>query len=77
MKALSNDDKIRIVDQLVEPFFKKLSPDVIASCIASTLKAYLNSPALDNDEAEIKASIVLATGLTMDFLNQLMIWYED
>lgn len=77
MKVLSNDDKIRVVDQLVEPFFKKLSPDVIASCIASTLKVYLNSPDFNSDEAEIKASVVLSTGLTMDFLNQLMIWYED
>lgn len=77
MKALSNDDKIRIVDQVVEPLINKLAPDVIASCITSTLKTYLNSPALDNDEAEVRASVVLSAGLTLDFLNQLMIWYED
>lgn len=77
MKTLSTDNKIRIIDQVVEPLIGRLSPDVIASCIASTLKVYLNSPDFNSDEAEIKASVVLSTGLTMDFLNQLMIWYED
>lgn len=77
MKALSNEDKLQVMNRVIEPFINKLSPDVVASCITSMLKGYLNSPAINNDEVEIRASVVLSAGLTMDMLNQLMIWYED
>ena len=43
MKTLSNDEKLRIMNEGIEPFMRKLSPDVIASCIASTLRVYMNS----------------------------------
>lgn len=77
MKTLSNVEKLQVMDRVVESFINKLSPDVVANCIASMLKSYLNNPVFDNDEAEIRASVVLSAGLTMDMLNQLMIWYED
>lgn len=77
MKTLSNNEKIRIMNEGIEPFMRKLSPDVIASCIASTLRVYMNSSEYTKDEPETRSSIVLSTGLTMDLLNYLMLWYED
>ena len=77
MKTLSNDEKLRIINEGIEPFMKKLSPDVIASCIASTLRVYMNSLEYTKDEVEMRSSVVLSTGLTMDLLNYLMLWYED
>ena len=67
MKTLSNDEKIRIMNEGIEPFMRKLSPDVIASCIASTLRVYMNSSEYINDGVEMKASVVLSTGLTKLF----------
>ena len=77
MNTLSNDEKLRIMNEGIEPFMRKLSPDVIASCFASTLSVYMNSSEYTNDEPETRASVVLSTGLTMDLLNYLMLWYED
>lgn len=77
MKTLSNDEKLRIMNEGIEPFVRKLSPDVIANCIASTLRVYMNSSEYTNDDVEMKSSVVLSTGLTMDLLNYLMLWYED
>ena len=77
MKTLSNDEKLRIMNEGIEPFMKKLSPDVISSCIASALRVYMNSSEYTNEGVEMRASVVLSTGLTMDLLNYLMLWYED
>ena len=77
MKTLSNDEKLQIMNEGIEPFMRKLSPDVIAGCIASTLRVYMNSPEYTKDEVEMRSSVVLSTGLTMDLLNYLMLWYED
>lgn len=56
MKALNNEEKIRFMNNIIEPFVNNLSPDVVAGCIASMLKSYLNSA--DADNAEIRANVI-------------------
>ena len=63
MKTLSNDEKIRIMNEGIEPFMRKLSPDVIASCIASTLRVYMNSSEYTNDEDDTSSHIYLIIGI--------------
>lgn len=50
MKVPTNEDKLQIMNNIVEPFIKDLSPDAIASCIQSILKEYRNSDAAINDK---------------------------
>ena len=77
MKTLSDKDKLQIMNNVVEPLIKSLSPDTTASCIASTLKAYLNSGDAVNDEPEIKANTIYASGIAIKLFDYLMLRYED
>lgn len=75
MKALNNEEKIRFMNNIIEPFVNNLSPDVVAGCIASMLKSYLNSA--DADNAEIRANVIYSTGIAVKLFDYLMSWYED
>ena len=77
MKALTNEDKLQIMNNVVEQFIKDLSPDVIASCIQSMLKEYLNSDTAINEEPEIRANTIFAAGIAIKLFDYFMYWYED
>lgn len=77
MKTLSNEDKLQIMNNVIEPLIKDLSPDVIANCIAATLKVYLNSNDAINDEDEIRDNTIYSSGITVRLFDLLGQWYED
>ena len=77
MKTLTNEDKLEIMNDIVEPLIKYLSPDVTASCIQSMLKEYLNSDAAINQEPEMRASTIFAAGIAIILFDDLRSRYED
>ena len=77
MKKLSNEDKLQIMDNAIEPLIKGLSPDVIANCITATLKAYLNSDDAIDDEDEMRDNTIYSSAIAVRLFNLLYQWYED
>ena len=76
MKVLTDEDKLQIMNDVVEPLIKEISPDVTASCTSSMLRTYLNSEDYAKDEPEIKASIIYSAGAVIRLYNLLATWYE-
>lgn len=76
MKTLSDKDKLQIMNNVVEPLIKEISPDVIASCTSSMLRTYLNSEDYTNDQPEIQASMIYSAGSVVRLYNLLATWYE-
>ena len=77
MKQLDNIDKLRIVENVIEPALKALDTGVALSCMDSFLKAYVESDDFINDEPDARVAMIHSMGIIMRMIDLLESNYED
>lgn len=77
MKALTEEQQINLMQNVIEPAFNRISPESMITSITLALKEYMNSPTFDKDDNEARTYMISGIGAVIDMLNDIQTWYED
>lgn len=77
MKALTEEQQINLMQNVIEPTFNRISPDSMITSITLALKEYMNSPTFDKDDNEARTYMISGISTVIDMLNDIQTWYED
>lgn len=77
MKQLDNIDKLRIVENVIEPALKALDTGVVLGSMDMFLKAYVDSDYFINDEPDARVAMIHSMGIIMRMIDLLESNYED
>ncbi len=77
MKALTEEQQSNLMQNVIEPAFKRISPESMIACITLGLKEYMNSPTFNKDDNEARTYMISGIGAVIDMLHDIQTWYED
>lgn len=77
MKTLSLQEKIRIMENVIEPALTDLDAEIAVACIGDFLKAYINSGDYVNDDLQCRVAMIPSIGIVIRMIDRLGSNYED
>lgn len=77
MKTLSSQEKIRVMENVIEPALVDLDTEVAVACMGDFLKAYINSGDYVNDDPECRVAMIHSIGIVIRMIDRLGSNYED